>query len=58
MPPNWVVYFMVADLDASLATLKGLGGAVVMGPMEIEPGRFAVVADNVGAVFSILQPKG
>jgi hypothetical protein len=58
MPPNWGVYFSVADLDASMAKLKELGGAVFMGPMDIEPGRFAVVADNVGAVFSILQPKG
>lgn len=58
MPPNWGIYFSVDDLDASLAKLKDLGGAVFMGPMEIEPGTFAVVADNVGAVFNILQPKG
>ena len=57
MPPNWGVYFAVADLDATLAKLKELGGAVYFGPNDIEPGPFAVVADNVGAVFNVLQPK-
>jgi hypothetical protein len=28
-----------------------------MGPADIEPGRFAVLADNVGAVFNVLQLK-
>ena len=58
MPPNWGVYFMTADLDATLAKVKELGGASVFGPTQIEPGTFAVIADNVGAFFSVLQPKG
>jgi predicted enzyme related to lactoylglutathione lyase len=58
MPPNWGVYFMTDDLDATLAKVKDLGGAVMFGPTEIEPGTFAVVADNVGAFFSVMQPKG
>ena len=57
MPPNWGVYFAVADTDASVAKAQDLGAALFMGPTDIEPGRFAVLADNVGAVFSILQPK-
>jgi len=57
MPPNWGVYFAVADTDASAAKAKELGATVFMGPADIEPGRFAVLADDVGAVFSILQPK-
>ncbi|HWD56147.1 MAG TPA: VOC family protein [Acidimicrobiales bacterium] len=57
MPPNWGVYFAVADTDASVAKAQELGASLFMGPTDIEPGRFAVLADNVGAVFSILQPK-
>ena len=57
MPPNWGVYFAVADVDATLSKLKDLGGAVFFGPNDIEPGRFAVVADNVGAVFNVIQLK-
>jgi hypothetical protein len=57
MPPNWGVYFAVADTDASVAKAQKLGASLFMGPTDIEPGRFAVLADNVGAVFNILQPK-
>jgi predicted enzyme related to lactoylglutathione lyase len=31
-----------------------LGGAVVNPPTDIEPGRFAVVADPTGAVFNVI----
>ncbi len=58
MPPNWGVYFAVTDTDAAVAKIKDLGGALFFGPNDIEPGRFAVVADNVGAVFNVIQLKG
>jgi hypothetical protein len=54
MPPNWGVYFAVDDCDAAVAKVKELGGSLVMGPMEIEPGRFAVLVDPVGAVFNVI----
>ncbi len=57
IPPNWGVYFAVEDADASAAKAQQFGGAVFMGPMDIEPGRMAVIADNVGAVFNILKLK-
>jgi uncharacterized protein len=55
MPSNWAVYFAVDDADAAAAKVTELGGQVMMGPMDIEPGRFAVVADPTGAVFNILK---
>ena len=58
MPPNWGVYFAVADTDATVAEAQELGGSVFMGPTDIEPGRFAVLSDNVGAVFNVLRLKG
>jgi predicted enzyme related to lactoylglutathione lyase len=57
MPPMWGVYFAVADTDATVAKAQELGGALFMGPTDIEPGRFAVLADPVGAVFNVLQLK-
>jgi hypothetical protein len=57
MPPMWGVYFAVADADAAVSKAKELGAAVFMGPMDIEPGRFAVLADPVGAVFNVLALK-
>ncbi len=35
-----------------------LGGSVLMGPTDIEPGRFAVISDDVGGVFSVIALKG
>ncbi len=55
VPPRWVVYFNVTDLDESLAIVNRLGGNVLMGPMEIEPGRFATIMDPQGAVVVLMQ---
>jgi predicted enzyme related to lactoylglutathione lyase len=54
VPPHWMTYFAVTDTDAAVVKVTELGGAVMMPPMDIEPGRFAVVADPAGAVFSVI----
>jgi hypothetical protein len=54
MPPLWGVYFTVTDTDASVAKAQELGGTLVVPPMDIQPGRFAGVADPAGAMFNIL----
>lgn len=54
-PSHWMMYFQVADCDASAALAERLGGAVLFAPRDIPPvGRFAVVRDPQGAVFSIV----
>ena len=57
MPPTWSTYFTVEDCDAALAKIRELGGQVFMGPVDIEPGRFAVVADPQGAVFNVMYVR-
>lgn len=57
IPSHWGVYFAVADTDATVAHVQELGGALHVGPMDIEPGRMAVVADSAGAVFNVLALK-
>jgi uncharacterized protein len=57
VPPHWGVYFAVADCDETVAKIKELGGSVMMGPSDIEPGRFAAVADPSGAAFNVLALK-
>ncbi|MEU6128725.1 VOC family protein [Saccharopolyspora sp. NPDC047091] len=54
VPPHWQVYFAVPDADRALQRLTALGGTVRTGPVEIEPGRFAVVQDPAGGVFGII----
>lgn len=59
VPPNWSVYFMVEDLDASVAKAQELGGNIMVPPMAAgEMGRFAVVQDPQGGVFTIMQFNG
>lgn len=53
-PPHWLPYFAVDDCDASMAQIQELGGQVFTGPMDIPPGRFAVVGDPEGAAFAII----
>ena len=56
MHPNWSIHFAVADLDASLDKIKGLGGKQISPAMEVEDaGRFSFVQDPQGAFFSIMQ---
>lgn len=58
VPSHWMVYFGVADADVAVARVTELGGRLIMGPMDIEPGRFAVVSDPAGATFSVIATKG
>jgi predicted enzyme related to lactoylglutathione lyase len=54
MPSHWMVYFAVADCDASVGRVSELGGTVVVEPTTIPVGRFAVCRDPHGASFSII----
>ncbi len=57
MPPIWVVYFAVADADATIEKVNAAGGLVPFGPMDVpEVGRVAWLNDPQGATVSILQP--
>ncbi|MBI4338277.1 MAG: VOC family protein [Chloroflexi bacterium] len=56
IPPNWFVYFMVADVDASAKQVQSLSGRVLVAPRDIPGvGRFATVQDGQGAVFGIFK---
>ena len=55
MPPHWMVYFSVADTDATAARASELGGAAPVPPTDIPPGRMAVLNDPQGGYFTVLQ---
>ena len=58
-PPHWTIYFGAADVDASAATVRDLGGTVMVEPFDIPVGRMAVCVDPQGAVFNLFQmPPG
>jgi uncharacterized protein len=52
--PAWNLYFAVEDVDATVARARELGADLVMGPMDVPTGRFAVIRDPQNAVFSVV----
>ncbi|MEU1367003.1 VOC family protein [Streptomyces sp. NPDC005803] len=57
-PPAWTVSFAVDDADAATRRATSAGGSLLAGPMDVfEEGRFAVLADPSGAVFSLWQGR-
>ena len=55
VPAHWMVYFAVADTDAICKKIEELGGKVCVPPTDIPVGRFAVVNDPQGAMFSVIK---
>jgi uncharacterized protein len=53
VPPHWLVYFGVGDLEAAIERVRSLGGAVHAGPIDIQMAQIAIVADPQGAVFAL-----
>lgn len=56
VPPVWLIYITVTDLDASLAHCSARGGEVVAGPRSIDgSGRMAVIRDPAGACCALFE---
>ncbi|MEU7407732.1 VOC family protein [Streptomyces sp. NPDC042638] len=55
MPPHFVTHFRVTDLEEALGAVQRIGGRVQALPFEASYGRVAVVTDNQGASFALLQ---
>lgn len=58
VPPNWSAYFTVENADETVAKVRDLGGKVYIPPKDIgSGGRFAVLSDPQGALFSVYEEK-
>jgi predicted enzyme related to lactoylglutathione lyase len=56
IPPVWLIYITVADLDVSMARCKALGGEVIAEPRRMgQQGRYCVVRDPAGAVAALFE---
>lgn len=56
VPPHWMLYFDVADCDASAAKATSMGANTFLPPTTMENvGRMAVMADPQGAVFALFR---
>jgi predicted enzyme related to lactoylglutathione lyase len=55
VPPQWLVYITVEDVDASAAKCVELGGKVLDGPRMMGGGRFCVIQDPAGAMCALYR---
>jgi hypothetical protein len=52
VPPHWVTYISVDDVDAAATKAQQLGGTILAPAFDVmDAGRMAVVRDPTGAVF-------
>lgn len=57
-PSNWLPYIRVPDAKKTAVALKGAGGQVINGPMEVPGGDWIVQAvDPQGAMFAVHSLK-
>lgn len=56
VPPAWLIYIMVADLDASIAACTERGGKVMNGPRTMGKARFCIIQDPAGAYAGLYDP--
>jgi predicted enzyme related to lactoylglutathione lyase len=56
LPPVWMVYITVHDLDESLSACRARGGTVIGEPRAVgDAGRFAIIRDPAGAVAALYE---
>ncbi len=56
VPPHWLVYFVVADLENANAAVKANGGKLLDGPIPSPYGDVMVVQDPQGGTFAYIAP--
>lgn len=58
IPPHWLLYFAVAEIDESHTRALELGAETIVPPTDIpNAGRLAVIQDPVGALFGVYQSQ-
>lgn len=58
VPPRWMPYFNVDDVDTTVARTEAMGGQVFAPAFDVPGvGRLAVLADATGAAFSVMHAE-
>ncbi len=56
VPPHWMAYVWVEDVDSTVAKAQSLGGKVIAPPMDVpDVGRMAFLQDPQGAHFAVFK---
>ena len=57
LPPQWLIYITVENVDKSAAQCLELGGKVLVDPKGMgSHGRYCVIQDPAGAVAALFEP--
>ncbi len=54
IPPKWLIYISVNNIDRAIERCKALGGRVIDGPRPMSGQRFCVIEDPAGAVAGLI----
>ena len=55
LPPQWLIYITVEDVDKSVKRCVELGGKLIDGPRMMGNSRFCVIQDPAGAVAALIS---
>lgn len=55
LPPQWLIYIAVEDVEKSAARCRELGGSVIDGPRAMGSSRSCVIKDPAGAVAGLIS---
>jgi len=56
LPPVWIPYFIVADIEISLTECEVRGGSRITPVKTMGDARYCVIRDPAGAVCALYQP--
>ncbi len=58
MPPMWLSYVTVDNLETTVGKAGGAGGQILMPAMDVmEAGKMAVIGDPTGSAIALWEPK-
>lgn len=56
LPPQWLIYVVIEDLDGALEQCREHGGTILQGPRNLgKESRIAVIQDPAGAVMALWE---
>lgn len=55
IPPQWMMYVRVKNVNESLEQVRALGGRVLKGPTDFSGDRYYIIEDPAGAILTIFS---
>ncbi|HWM91929.1 MAG TPA: VOC family protein [Thermoanaerobaculia bacterium] len=55
LPPQWLIYITVENVDESIRQCLEKGGKVIAGPKKMGSGKYCVIQDPAGAVAALID---